>query len=185
MCSLSIYVCCTSIYVCSLPLCVLSLYICVLSLYICALSLYMCAVPLYVCSLSIYVCSLSIYVCSPSIYMCVLYLYICVLRCDYCDGVHGVGIVNAVEVVRAFPSTEGLVEFRKWMYSREPFDFSKGCTDAELVYICVLILLCCASGCTRGNPWTSPKAVPRRGAGASALTKLTLLAVLIQKYKQR
>jgi hypothetical protein len=68
-----------------------------------------------------------LYIC---VYICVLYL---VLRCDYCDGVHGVGIVNAVEVVRAFPSTEGLVEFRKWMYSREPFDFAKGCTDAELV----------------------------------------------------
>ena len=28
------------------------------------------------------------------------------LGCDYCDGVRGVGIVNAIEILRAFPSVE-------------------------------------------------------------------------------
>jgi len=30
------------------------------------------------------------------------------LGCDYCDGVRGVGIVNAVEILRAFPDVPGL-----------------------------------------------------------------------------
>ena len=31
---------------------------------------------------------------------------------DYCEGVPGVGVVNAVEVVRAFPGPDGLQRFR-------------------------------------------------------------------------
>lgn len=35
------------------------------------------------------------------------------LGSDYCEGVAGVGIVNAVEVVHAFPGPDGLKEFRE------------------------------------------------------------------------
>jgi hypothetical protein len=147
-------------------------------------------VPLYMCVLIplIYVLF--------SRYMCALPLYICVLRCDYCEGVRGVGIVNAVEVVRAFPTTEGLVEFRKWMYSREPFDFAKGCTDAELVcicvlinvssymcpHICVLILLCCASGCTRESPSTSLKAAQMRSWSVYVCPHICVLIYVSSYY---
>lgn len=36
------------------------------------------------------------------------------LGSDYTSGVRGVGIVNAMEVLQAFPGTEGLREFKKW-----------------------------------------------------------------------
>ena len=39
------------------------------------------------------------------------------LGSDYTPGVSGVGIVNAVEVVTAFPGYEGLCEFEKWVNS--------------------------------------------------------------------
>ncbi|GAB5368237.1 hypothetical protein AAMO2058_001301900 [Amorphochlora amoebiformis] len=39
---------------------------------------------------------------------------------DYTTGVHGVGIVNALEILAAFPGPEGLKEFRQWVYSAEP-----------------------------------------------------------------
>ena len=41
------------------------------------------------------------------------------LGSDYTLGVHGVGIVNAMEIVNAFPGNgnEGLREFREWVYS--------------------------------------------------------------------
>ena len=41
------------------------------------------------------------------------------LGCDYTHGVKNVGIVNAIEIHRAFPTLEGLREFRNWMYSRD------------------------------------------------------------------
>jgi hypothetical protein len=37
------------------------------------------------------------------------------LGSDYTEGVSGVGIVNALEVVTAFPGTEGLTDFREWV----------------------------------------------------------------------
>lgn len=36
------------------------------------------------------------------------------LGSDYTEGIHGIGIVNAIEIVNAF---ENLVEFREWIYS--------------------------------------------------------------------
>ena len=36
---------------------------------------------------------------------------------DYTDGVKGVGIVNAMEIVSAYPGDRGLDEFREWIYS--------------------------------------------------------------------
>lgn len=39
---------------------------------------------------------------------------------DYTQGVHGVGIVNALEILAAFPGADGLGDFRKWIYSNEP-----------------------------------------------------------------
>ncbi|KAL0017809.1 hypothetical protein WJX77_008582 [Trebouxia sp. C0004] len=37
------------------------------------------------------------------------------LGSDYTEGVAGIGIVNAVEIVNAFPTEELLVNFRKWV----------------------------------------------------------------------
>ncbi|KAA0152851.1 hypothetical protein FNF31_06548 [Cafeteria roenbergensis] len=37
------------------------------------------------------------------------------LGSDYTDGVRGVGIVNTVEILRAFPGDDGLREFRRWL----------------------------------------------------------------------
>jgi len=51
------------------------------------------------------------------------------LGCDYCDGVHGVGIVNAMEVIRTWPANRlggpgaSLAQFRRWL---EGFDFGAG-----------------------------------------------------------
>ena len=39
------------------------------------------------------------------------------LGSDYTAGVRGIEIVNAMEVVNAFPGVEGLVEFKNWCYS--------------------------------------------------------------------
>lgn len=60
------------------------------------------------------------------------------LGSDYTDGVRGIGIVNATEVVNAFPGIDGLREFKEWVQS---FDLAeearraasrKKKTDAEL-----------------------------------------------------
>ena len=37
------------------------------------------------------------------------------LGSDYAEGVGGVGVVNAVEVLRAFPGPDGLADFRAWV----------------------------------------------------------------------
>ena len=37
------------------------------------------------------------------------------LGSDYAEGVGGVGVVNAVEVLRAFPGPNGLADFRAWV----------------------------------------------------------------------
>lgn len=38
---------------------------------------------------------------------------------DYTDGVKGVGIVNAMEIVSAYTGARGLEEFREWIYSTD------------------------------------------------------------------
>ncbi|XP_027929634.1 DNA repair protein UVH3 isoform X2 [Vigna unguiculata] len=42
------------------------------------------------------------------------------LGSDYTEGVSGIGIVNAIEVLNAFPEEEGLLKFRKWVESPDP-----------------------------------------------------------------
>ncbi|KAI3793957.1 hypothetical protein L1987_36580 [Smallanthus sonchifolius] len=39
------------------------------------------------------------------------------LGSDYTEGVNGIGIVNAVEVINAFPEEDGLHKFREWIES--------------------------------------------------------------------
>ena len=56
------------------------------------------------------------------------------LGCDYFQGVRGVGIVNAIEILRAFPSVACLREFRNWVYSdAKNFDFAANCSNPGLV----------------------------------------------------
>lgn len=42
------------------------------------------------------------------------------LGSDYTEGVSGIGIVNAIEVVNAFPGEDGLCKFREWVESPDP-----------------------------------------------------------------
>ncbi|KAL8159752.1 hypothetical protein V2J09_001289 [Rumex salicifolius] len=42
------------------------------------------------------------------------------LGSDYTEGISGIGIVNAIEVVNAFPEEDGLSKFRKWIESPDP-----------------------------------------------------------------
>ncbi|KAM7509106.1 hypothetical protein LguiA_019559 [Lonicera macranthoides] len=42
------------------------------------------------------------------------------LGSDYTEGISGIGIVNAVEVVNAFPEEDGLHKFREWIESPDP-----------------------------------------------------------------
>ncbi|KAK9741356.1 hypothetical protein RND81_03G099400 [Saponaria officinalis] len=42
------------------------------------------------------------------------------LGSDYTEGVSGIGIVNAIEVVNAFPEDDGLLKFREWVESPDP-----------------------------------------------------------------
>ncbi|XP_020554665.1 DNA repair protein UVH3 isoform X2 [Sesamum indicum] len=42
------------------------------------------------------------------------------LGSDYTEGISGIGIVNAIEVVNAFPKKDGLREFREWIESPDP-----------------------------------------------------------------
>lgn len=39
------------------------------------------------------------------------------LGSDYTTGVRGVGIVNATEIMEAFPGPDGLERFAAWMHS--------------------------------------------------------------------
>ncbi|KAL4452206.1 hypothetical protein ABPG75_007868 [Micractinium tetrahymenae] len=64
---------------------------------------------------------------------------------DYCEGVAGVGIVNAMEIVHAFPGPEGLRRFRQWLDA----------PDEELVEL--------ARG-KAGRPGAGAAAKPPRGA---------------------
>ncbi|CAA6669033.1 unnamed protein product [Spirodela intermedia] len=47
------------------------------------------------------------------------------LGSDYTEGVSGIGIVNAIEVVHAFPEEDGLKKFREWVESPDPSIFGK------------------------------------------------------------
>ncbi|XP_041008430.1 DNA repair protein UVH3 isoform X5 [Juglans microcarpa x Juglans regia] len=51
------------------------------------------------------------------------------LGSDYTEGVSGIGIVNAIEVVNAFPEKDGLHKFREWIESPDPTILKK--FDAE------------------------------------------------------
>ncbi|CAI9262941.1 unnamed protein product [Lactuca saligna] len=42
------------------------------------------------------------------------------LGSDYTEGISGIGIVNAVEVLNAFPEEDGLHKFREWIESPDP-----------------------------------------------------------------
>ncbi|KAJ0982653.1 hypothetical protein J5N97_010908 [Dioscorea zingiberensis] len=42
------------------------------------------------------------------------------LGSDYTEGVSGIGIVNAIEVLQAFPEEYGLQKFREWLESPDP-----------------------------------------------------------------
>ncbi|KAL6867323.1 hypothetical protein ACP4OV_015347 [Aristida adscensionis] len=42
------------------------------------------------------------------------------LGSDYTEGVSGIGIVNAIEVVHAFPEEDGLQMFKEWIESPDP-----------------------------------------------------------------
>ncbi|CAK9161316.1 unnamed protein product [Ilex paraguariensis] len=42
------------------------------------------------------------------------------LGSDYTEGVSGIGIVNAIEVINAFPEEDGLSYFREWIESPDP-----------------------------------------------------------------
>ncbi|KAL5582514.1 hypothetical protein UlMin_014956 [Ulmus minor] len=42
------------------------------------------------------------------------------LGSDYTEGISGIGIVNAIEVVNAFPEEDGLQKFRDWIESPDP-----------------------------------------------------------------
>ncbi|CAH8349286.1 unnamed protein product [Eruca vesicaria subsp. sativa] len=51
------------------------------------------------------------------------------LGSDYTEGISGIGIVNAIEVVTAFPEDDGLEKFREWVESPDPTILGK--TDAK------------------------------------------------------
>eukprot|EP01018_Ginkgo_biloba_P014778 Gb_23486 [translate_table: standard] len=42
------------------------------------------------------------------------------LGSDYTEGISGIGIVNAIEVVNAFPEEDGLKKFKEWLDSPDP-----------------------------------------------------------------
>eukprot|EP00884_Botryococcus_braunii_P002641 jgi/Botrbrau1/12378/Bobra.0084s0003.2 len=56
------------------------------------------------------------------------------LGSDYTEGIHGIGIVNAVEVVHAFPGEKGLEAFRDWVVSpdQQLLALARGQATAEV-----------------------------------------------------
>lgn len=54
----------------------------------------------------------------------------CILNFFWCSGV---GIVNAIEIVRAFPEEDGLQRFREWIESPDPSILGKlnSCTGSN------------------------------------------------------
>ncbi|XP_028756680.1 DNA repair protein UVH3 isoform X2 [Neltuma alba] len=53
------------------------------------------------------------------------------LGSDYTEGVSGIGIVNAIEVVNAFPEEDGLLKFRQWVESPDPTIFGRNETKSR------------------------------------------------------
>ncbi|CAA0828495.1 DNA repair protein UVH3 [Striga hermonthica] len=53
------------------------------------------------------------------------------LGSDYTEGISGIGIVNAIEVVNAFPGKDGLREFREWIESPDPTILGKLDVDSR------------------------------------------------------
>ncbi|KAH9742079.1 DNA repair protein UVH3 [Citrus sinensis] len=58
------------------------------------------------------------------------------LGSDYTEGISGIGIVNAIEVVNAFPEEDGLSKFREWIESPDPtilgkFDVQTGASSRK------------------------------------------------------
>ncbi|KAL7256831.1 hypothetical protein ACSBR1_010716 [Camellia fascicularis] len=58
------------------------------------------------------------------------------LGSDYTEGVSGIGIVNAIEVVNAFPEEDGLSKFLEWIESPDPtilgtFDVKPGSSSRK------------------------------------------------------
>uniref|UniRef100_A0ACD5TVH4 Uncharacterized protein n=1 Tax=Avena sativa TaxID=4498 RepID=A0ACD5TVH4_AVESA len=53
------------------------------------------------------------------------------LGSDYTEGISGIGIVNAIEVVNAFPEEDGLQKFREWIESPDPAILGLGKLDME------------------------------------------------------
>ncbi|GAB2276559.1 hypothetical protein Dimus_011279 [Dionaea muscipula] len=47
------------------------------------------------------------------------------LGSDYTEGISGIGIVNAIEVIHAFPDEDGLSKFREWIESPDPMILGK------------------------------------------------------------
>ncbi|KAL9256644.1 DNA repair protein UVH3-like protein [Drosera capensis] len=47
------------------------------------------------------------------------------LGSDYTEGISGIGIVNAIEVINAFPEEDGLQKFREWIESPDPMILGK------------------------------------------------------------
>lgn len=54
-----------------------------------------------------------------------LVLMALLLGSDYTEGISGIGIVNAIEVVNAFPEEDGLKKFREWLDSPDPLILNK------------------------------------------------------------
>ena len=63
------------------------------------------------------------------------------LGCDYCIGIRGVGIVNAIEIVDAYSSVEALSRFKHWAekpdywLDREVYERSKESYPKEYLYM--------------------------------------------------
>ncbi|PON52043.1 XPG/Rad2 endonuclease [Trema orientale] len=53
------------------------------------------------------------------------------LGSDYTEGISGIGIVNAIEVVHAFPEEDGLQKFRDWIESPDPTILGKFDTQTD------------------------------------------------------
>ena len=55
--------------------------------------------------------------------------YICLalsLGSDYTTGVHGIGIVNATEIIRVFPGVKGLKTFKTWIDAADEDELLNG-----------------------------------------------------------
>jgi DNA excision repair protein ERCC-5 len=54
------------------------------------------------------------------------------LGSDYCEGIRGIGIVNAMEVIRAFPSAEMLSsDFKQWLQTYSLLSEEEVATDSD------------------------------------------------------